>query len=169
MIYFKTSQPVPGKGDALMFYECSDSQMVKRYVTFIPATGETERVPKPIMRQLYNPESLMASSREEFEKYWPPEHPHEEEEHHEEAAAKPERGFRFFDLNMSVGEAMTMHPRVSEVFAAFHLGGCTHCSINEMETVGQVCMGYGVDPDQLLEVLESLMDRNEPTQATPAP
>jgi len=26
MIYYKTSQVVPGKGDAWMFYECDDDQ-----------------------------------------------------------------------------------------------------------------------------------------------
>ncbi|HOE64885.1 MAG TPA: disulfide oxidoreductase [Candidatus Hydrogenedentes bacterium] len=69
--------------------------------------------------------------------------------------------FRFFSLDMTVGEAMGVHPRVREVFAAFHLGGCAHCAINQYETVGQVCAGYGVDPDMLLEVLEGLMDQKE--------
>ena len=69
--------------------------------------------------------------------------------------------FRFFTLDMTVGEAMGVHPRVREVFAAFHLGGCAHCAINQYETVGQVCAGYGVDPDMLLEVLEGLMDQKQ--------
>ncbi len=69
--------------------------------------------------------------------------------------------FRYFNLDMTVGEAMGMHPRVREVFAAFHLGGCAHCAINQYETIGQVCAGYGVDPDMLLEVLEELMDQKQ--------
>lgn len=63
-----------------------------------------------------------------------------------------------FSADMTVGEAMEMHPRVREVFAAFHLGGCAHCSINRFETIGQVCAGYGVDVDMLLETLESLLE-----------
>jgi hypothetical protein len=70
MVYYKTSQPVPGKGDAWMFYECSDEQRIIRYVTFIPATGETERVEKPVVKRLYRPELLQGSSHEEFEQYW---------------------------------------------------------------------------------------------------
>lgn len=70
MVYYKTSQPVPGKGDAWMFYECSDDQRIVRYVTYIAATGETERVEKPVVKRLYRPEMLQASSREEFEQYW---------------------------------------------------------------------------------------------------
>ena len=64
---------------------------------------------------------------------------------------------------MTVGEAMAVHPRVAEVFAAFHLGGCSSCGISEVETVAQVCMGYGVDLDVLLEVLEGLMEQEAQT------
>jgi hybrid cluster-associated redox disulfide protein len=69
---------------------------------------------------------------------------------------------KHFNLDMTIAEAMQVHPRVAEVFAAFHLGGCAHCRINEVETLGQVCEGYGVDSDMLLEVLEGLL---EPSQA----
>lgn len=65
---------------------------------------------------------------------------------------------KHFRPDMPVGEAMEVHPRVREVFAAFHLGGCAHCSINRFETIGQVCAGYGVDVDMLLETLESLLE-----------
>ena len=64
---------------------------------------------------------------------------------------------RYFNPDMTVAAAMAMHPRVAEVFAAFHLGGCSHCGISQVETIGQVCMGYGVDINILLEVLEELM------------
>lgn len=71
MIYYKTSQPIPGKGDAWMYYECTDEKTIVRFVTVIPATGETERVAKPVVKKLYRPEKLMDSSQEEFEQYWP--------------------------------------------------------------------------------------------------
>lgn len=70
MLYFKASQPIPGKGDALVFYECTDEEKILRQLTVIPATGEMERVPKPIVKRLYRPELLSKSSQEEFEKYW---------------------------------------------------------------------------------------------------
>ncbi len=70
MLYFKTSQPVPGKGDALIFYETDDNQTIQRYVTYIPATQETERVTDPVVKKLYRPEFLMKSSEEEFLTYW---------------------------------------------------------------------------------------------------
>ena len=70
-----------------------------------------------------------------------------------------------FRADMPVAEAMAVHPRVGEVFAAFHLGGCAHCGISHFETVEQVCMAYGVDSDMLLEVLEGLVAPEEAAQA----
>ncbi len=70
----------------------------------------------------------------------------------------------YFSLDMPVAEAMAMHPRAAEVFAAFHLGGCSHCGVAQFETIEQVCMGYGVDSEVLLEVLEGLME-NDPPEA----
>tara|TARA_R110001592_G_scaffold173302_3_gene411946 strand:- start:2390 stop:2689 length:300 start_codon:yes stop_codon:yes gene_type:complete len=70
---------------------------------------------------------------------------------------------QYFRLDMPVAEAMALHPRVAEVFAAFHLGGCSHCGVAQFETIEQVCMGYGVDSEVLLEVLEGLME-NDPQE-----
>lgn len=63
-----------------------------------------------------------------------------------------------FRADMPVAEAMALHPRAGEVFAAFHLGGCAHCGISHYETIEQVCMAYGVDVEVLLEVLEGLFE-----------
>lgn len=71
---------------------------------------------------------------------------------------------KYFNVDMTIAEAMSMHPRVREVFAAFHLGGCAHCAVNQYETIGQVCAGYGVEPEMLLDVLEGLMEPDEEAQ-----
>ena len=63
-----------------------------------------------------------------------------------------------FRPDMTVGEAMKVHPEAALVFSSYHLGGCSHCSINEMETIEQVCMGYGVPVDQLIESLNNLLE-----------
>ncbi len=70
MLYYKTRQPVPGKGDAWVYYECNDEQRVMRFVTHIPGTNETERVPDPVVKKLYRPESLMESTADEFLARW---------------------------------------------------------------------------------------------------
>lgn len=67
-----------------------------------------------------------------------------------------------YRADMTVGQAMQMHPRAREVFAGFHLGGCAHCSISEFETIGQICEGYGVPVDMLLGALNSLDQVVEP-------
>jgi len=63
-----------------------------------------------------------------------------------------------FRPDMTVGEAMQVHPEVALVFSSYHLGGCSHCAINEMETIEQVCMGYGVPVEQLLDSLNNLLE-----------
>jgi hypothetical protein len=70
MNYYKSSQPIPGKGDAVVYYECDDDDTIQRHVTHIAATGETERVPDPIVKKLYRRELLQGSSEKEFKQYW---------------------------------------------------------------------------------------------------
>jgi hybrid cluster-associated redox disulfide protein len=70
-----------------------------------------------------------------------------------------------FNADMSVGEAMQGHPRAREVFAGFHLGGCSHCAISEFETIRQICEGYGVPVEMLLGALNSLESPEPVSQA----
>lgn len=171
MLYYKTSQYVPGKGDAWMFYECNDDKTVRRYMTYIPSTRELDKVTKPFIRRLMKPETLMESSQDEFHQYWPAE-PGEitsQDVIADEVARKGIKARKYFDPNMTVGDAMAVHPRVAEVFAAFQLGGCSSCGISEVETVAQVTMGYGVDVDMLLDVLEELMAEEDAKAKEAAP
>jgi hybrid cluster-associated redox disulfide protein len=168
MIYYKTSQPVPGKGEAWMYYECGTDETVRRYLTYIPATGEIDRVPNPFIKNLQRPEMLMPSTEDEFQRFWPPDEDGADDGsgNGNGAAEKPQASSAgnaapagtHFNADMTVVEAMAVHPQVAEVFAAFHLGGCANCGVSEIETVGQVCMSYGIDIDVLLEVLEGLME-----------
>jgi hybrid cluster-associated redox disulfide protein len=66
-----------------------------------------------------------------------------------------------FYKEMTVGEAMTIHPEAGLVFSSYHLGGCSHCSINEIETIEQVCQGYGVEVEVLLDSLNNLFSESE--------
>ncbi len=70
MKYFKTAQFVPNKGDAWTYYECDDAETVLRQLTHIPETGETDRIPSPIVKKLYRPEILKPSTAEEFLTLW---------------------------------------------------------------------------------------------------
>lgn len=68
-----------------------------------------------------------------------------------------------FRLDMTIAEAMAVHPDVAEAFAKFHIGGCAHCYLSRVETLDQLCVSYGLEPDVLLEALESVVA--EPTEA----
>ena len=70
MIYYKSSQPVPGKGDAWTYYECDDNETVLRTLTYITATDEVTRVPDPIVTKLYRPEMLRPAEEAEFTQLW---------------------------------------------------------------------------------------------------
>ena len=63
-----------------------------------------------------------------------------------------------FRSDMSVGEAMNLHPDTHLVFASYQLGGCSECAINELETIEQVCRGYGISTNHLIESLNNLLD-----------
>jgi hybrid cluster-associated redox disulfide protein len=163
MLYYKVSQPVPGKGEAWVYYECDEAFAIKRQMTYIPATGEVDCIPDPLVKKMTNMAWMEPSSKEEFEQSWSEDHiKHPVNFEH----GDHEEGRRHFSLDMTIGEAMSVHPRVAEVFAAFHLGGCSHCGINQFETIGQVCAGYGVDAVVLLEVLDGLMERPQPSGAS---
>lgn len=62
-----------------------------------------------------------------------------------------------FRLDMTVAEAMQVTPRAAGVLASFNIGGCAHCHMATIETLEQVCSGYGVDPDTLIGALEATL------------
>jgi len=70
MIYYKTAQIVPGKGNAWTYYECDDNETIQRQLTHIHETGETDRIPDPIVKKMYRPEKLQAATAEEFLALW---------------------------------------------------------------------------------------------------
>ena len=70
MRYVKSSQFVPGKGEAWTYYEVDDSGTVLRQMTHIPETGETSRVPDPIVKKLMRPELCQDTTGEEFTSIW---------------------------------------------------------------------------------------------------
>jgi hybrid cluster-associated redox disulfide protein len=63
-----------------------------------------------------------------------------------------------FTKDMTVDQAFKVHAGARRVFARFHLGGCSHCSISEHETIEQVSEGYGIPLPMLMEELEKLYD-----------
>ncbi|MBE7410727.1 MAG: DUF1858 domain-containing protein [Leptospiraceae bacterium] len=63
-----------------------------------------------------------------------------------------------FHKNMTIGEAIALHPDTALVLSSYHLGGCSSCSISEFETIEQACIGYGVEINNLIDSLNNLLD-----------
>lgn len=61
-----------------------------------------------------------------------------------------------FHKDMTIGEALDLHPGVKEVMAQFHIGGCSSCAVNESETFEQAAGGHGVPLEQMMTALNSL-------------
>lgn len=70
----------------------------------------------------------------------------------EQTQAKP------FTADMTIREAIERHPEAGLVLASYHLGGCSHCGINQVETLGQVCAAYGIPIDALISSLNDLIE-----------
>lgn len=66
-----------------------------------------------------------------------------------------------FSKDLTVEQAFKVHAGARRVFAKFHLGGCSNCSISEHETVEQVSQGYGIPLDMLMSELNKLFDAPE--------
>jgi len=64
----------------------------------------------------------------------------------------------FFHKDMSIGEALQLHPLAKTVMSGFHLGGCSSCDIKEDHILGDATQDYGIDLDNLLEALNGLLD-----------
>lgn len=61
-----------------------------------------------------------------------------------------------FQPNMTVEEALALHPAAKWVFASYHLGGCSNCDSASDETLAEVAEGYGLSLEKLLNDLNSL-------------
>jgi hybrid cluster-associated redox disulfide protein len=58
--------------------------------------------------------------------------------------------------SMKIAEAIAFEPRMRDVLAQFHLGGCSACAINEEDTFAQAAMRHGIDLGDLMAALNAL-------------
>ncbi len=66
-------------------------------------------------------------------------------------------GQPIFDPRMTISEAMAVHPKVADVLASFHLGGCSHCAVSDVDTIEGACQTYGIDQVGLMKALNGLV------------
>ena len=82
--------------------------------------------------------------------------------------AKRRSGELKFEPSMTISEALEMHPRVADVLASFHLGGCSDCAISDVDTLQGACQSYGIDQTALMQALEALVESGQGDLAVPA-
>jgi hybrid cluster-associated redox disulfide protein len=76
-------------------------------------------------------------------------------------------GGPLFESSMKIADAIAIDPRIRDVFARFHLGGCSSCAINEEHTIEQAAMSYGVDLDRLMAALTAFSNGQASAPQTP--
>lgn len=47
--------------------------------------------------------------------------------------------------DIRIADLLALHPRMKEVLAAMHLGGCSSCATSEQETLAAGAASYGLD------------------------
>ena len=70
-------------------------------------------------------------------------------------------GGTVFTPEMTIEEAMALHPGVADVLAAFHIGGCASCAAGPGDTLQAAASQRGVDLSLLLQALNALTDGNQ--------
>src|ERR671924_53962 len=66
------------------------------------------------------------------------------------AVVRRQSGGPLFESTMKIADAIAIDPRVRDVLAQFHLGGCGSCAINEEHTIEQAAANYGVNLEPLM-------------------
>jgi hybrid cluster-associated redox disulfide protein len=73
-------------------------------------------------------------------------------------AQRRQSGELKFEPGMTIAEALQVHPRVAEVLASFHLGGCSQCAVSDVDTIEGACQTYGIDQGALMQALNGLIE-----------
>ncbi len=61
-----------------------------------------------------------------------------------------------FDPGMSLTHLYEIEPRAQGVLAAFHIGGCASCAVDEDGTLADAVQERGADMDKVLAALNTL-------------
>lgn len=66
-------------------------------------------------------------------------------------------GETIFRPEMTIADALQVHPKVQEVLSTFHLGGCSQCAVSDVDTIEGACQSYGIDQRALMDALNSVI------------
>lgn len=69
--------------------------------------------------------------------------------------------------DIRIADLLVLHPRMKEVLAAMHLGGCSSCATSEQETLAAGAASYGLDIATILAEIGRFIedpDRYQPRE-----
>ncbi len=82
-----------------------------------------------------------------------------------------QRGEIRFDQDTTIDDALSVHPKVREIFAAFGItgGGCSGPGLDQSQTIAEACRRSSLDMRAVLGALASFVkDPSAPVDALPA-
>ena len=59
--------------------------------------------------------------------------------------------------DMKIGEILQIHPQTQQVLAGFHIGGCSSCSVDDRQTLGEAVAINGRELEPILAALNTLV------------
>ena len=85
----------------------------------------------------------------------------EEEMAQMRVALRQQQGAPAFAPEMTMREVLLVHPQAEQVLATFHLGGCSHCSVEPGEKLADACREHGVDVQAVVGNLNLLVPQGQ--------
>ena len=70
---------------------------------------------------------------------------------------------------MKVGEVVALHPQAGQVLAAFHLGGCSSCSVDNNQSLAEAAALNSRELPPILVALNGLLAENAGDRNGPVP
>ncbi len=86
-----------------------------------------------------------------------------------ELKSRRNRGEQVVSPEMLISEVLAIHPRMKEVLASMHLGGCNSCSVSSSETLGQGAASYGLNIHEILAEIDKFLADPSSYQGDPKP
>lgn len=71
--------------------------------------------------------------------------------------------------DMRVGDVVSIHPQIQQVLAGFHIGGCSSCSVDDRQTLGEAVAVNGRELEPILAALNTLVAESQNGTVAVAP
>ena len=62
---------------------------------------------------------------------------------------------------MRVGDVVSIHPQIEQMLAGFHIGGCSSCSVDDRQTLGEAVAVNGRELEPILAALNTLVAESQ--------